>query len=94
MLYIECLAQGLRGVVVVMVFPAAPTTTVCNMLLPASGPRATAGLDLLSPLQALGSTPVYAIPDALPITASSGIPVLSELRDSIQYNHVTRLYSR
>lgn len=38
-------------------------------------PGSLLGPDLLSPFQALGSTPVYTSLDALPITAPSQTPV-------------------
>ena len=84
--HIKCLAQGLRVVVMVMLFPAASTTTLptpshhAPPSSPVPGPLLwSIWPDLLSPLQALGSTAVCTSLDALSTTATPHISVASGL---------------
>lgn len=84
--HIKCLAQGLRVVVMVMLFPAASTTTLptpshhAPPSSPVPGPLLwSIWPDLLSPLQALGSTPVCTSLNALPTTATPHMSVASGL---------------
>lgn len=83
MLYIKCLAQGPRVVVVVMLLAAASTTVLTSSQSAPPSPLVPGPLQASTcfpnRLQALGSTPVDGSPGALPITASSRIPVASGL---------------